>query len=445
MTGFRNSASSNYPSGTEFAGSGTAGPDVANGVGAAADTGFGAAGQTIPVTPRSAPTSGGGASVSGPPSIFAGPPSIYNRPPTADRGARSTYDGPPSTFSGPTSIVGNSPSAPGSVAPRQRMSTEPHRWIGPPVTFARKRQRRRRVVAIVGITAATLMVIATGAALGLGVLGLGTSGAAPPRVSLTPTLVAPAVGDCFFGGWASAIDGDNSTVWAASDRVAASGCGASHAFEIVSIGQLPASATSAPSAPAATSATVRSVYAACSAAANNYLGGNWRLAYAWLGVAVPDPLAWSDGARWRACVLHPTSTWQGTPTLATTSLHDGLRGTRPAAITCFNTDNGSPKGCAGRHTDEVVGAFVAPAGDWPGADRVHDIDQAGCETQVAHYLGLASARAWHSTKLGWSWWPPTQEQWEIGNRMAICSAHAFTSDNLMTGSVKGIGNNDPAH
>ena len=264
--------------------------------------------------------------------------------------------------------------------------------------------------------------------------------AAQPQTS-APAFV-PSVGDCFVSGWASASDADASSVWAASDRSVPVSCAGAHTFEVVSVQDVDRPAGT-PLPPVATSPLVRTIYHACVTDADDYLGGDWRGAYAWLGVALPNATAWQKGAHWRACVLVSTATWQGTPTTSTSSLRDGLRGDRPAALRCFTGSAGTATSCTGSHTDEVVGVFRAAAGPWPGAGAVHNLARAACATQLAHYLGLAGSAQLNNRLLGWSWWPPDQEQWELGNRAVVCTAKAYTPGGTMRGSVRGIGNADP--
>lgn len=411
-------------------------------------------------------TSGGRATVpvgsGGQPGEYQRQPADYHRRP-ADPAQPVEFYAQPAGFSGQPAgrqgpAVGEA-GPPGRVAPRQRSAADPNapgaylsnlpRRGGPaqppppppaPSTTPAGRRRPTRAFWITAAVVVALLAIGSGVAIALGLIGPGKAAPGTPPANV----VSPVSGDCFAGGWAAAVDADRSTIWAASDRMAANGCTSSHAFEVVAVDTLAAAVASAAGAPSPTSAVVRGAYGNCVGAADDYLGGDWRLAYTWVGVAYPDAQAWADGARWRACVLHPTSTWEGTPGLTTASLRDGLRNGRPAAITCFETTDGSPRDCAAPHSDEVVGAYSAPAGGWPGAPAVTGIDQVGCQARVAHFLGFASPAGWHANQLGWSWWPPTEEQWDLGNRSTICSAHTFIAAG-MTGSVAGIRNNIPDH
>lgn len=287
-----------------------------------------------------------------------------------------------------------------------------------------------------------VLVLVAGTAVGVVALWHPGRHKTPPTASTgTPPLV-PAVGDCFVSGWAGAVDADGTTVWSAAGRAVPVSCSCPHSFEVVGVDNVdhPASATLPP---APTSAAVRLIYRACDTEIDAYLGGDWRSAYIWLGVALPDVTAWRAGAHWRACVAMSTSTWEGTLTTSDASFRDGLRGNRPAALACFSAPAGTAAACTTPHTDEVVGVYRAAASTWPGAKAVDNLAHNACGTLVAQYLGLASVSQWHNRKLGWSWWPPDQEQWELGNRSAVCTAHAYTANGTMTGSVRGIGNADP--
>jgi hypothetical protein len=249
--------------------------------------------------------------------------------------------------------------------------------------------------------------------------------------------LVPAVGDCYAAGWAAAIDTDAASVWAASGDVRPVDCAGTHAFEVVATGTFDVA-----EAPVATSEAVRETYGKCARAADDYLGGAWRGAYAWLGVAVPDGDAWGRGARWAACVLRPTANWQGAGISATGRLKDGLRGAKPAAITCFQSATGVPTDCAQPHSDEVVGLSTRPPGRWPGTAALYNAYGDSCQAIAAHFLGFLAVKAWTSDALGWQWWSPSQEQWELGNRTAVCTVNTLRKSG-MVGTVRNLRNGTP--
>ena len=253
----------------------------------------------------------------------------------------------------------------------------------------------------------------------------------------------PHARDCYPVAWANAVDADVTTIWSVDDRTATVPCTATHAFEVVTVAT-PSGAVSA-SPPAPTSSTVETTYQRCADQADAYLGGDWRGAYAWLGVAMPDPSAWRRGAHWSACVLVPTATWEGQLAESRTSLAAGLRGSQPAAIRCID-DRSRPVDCGGPHTREAVGVYRARSAPFPGSADGAAIFQSACALKVAQYLGLKSLTQYHNQAVGYSWYPqaPNQEQWNLGNRSALCTAFAQPTGATMTGSVRGIENAAPS-
>jgi hypothetical protein len=255
--------------------------------------------------------------------------------------------------------------------------------------------------------------------------------------------VVPVAGECFGTGWASAAEANQNSVWSVDDHVSAVPCTGRHSFEVIAVSGGTAGAAANP--PGVTSPALAATYETCTTAADTFLGGDWRGAYAWLGVALPQPAAWHRGAHWSACVLLPTATWEGTLAQSSASLRDGLRGARSAAIGCVDAQS-RPASCAEPHTYEAVGVFRAKASPFPGAVAGHDEFSAGCESKLAQYLGLTSVSNYHNNDVGWSWWPaaPSQQDWNLGNRSALCAAYAHRTGHVMTGSVKGLGNKSPS-
>jgi hypothetical protein len=252
----------------------------------------------------------------------------------------------------------------------------------------------------------------------------------------------PQARTCYPTGWASAVDSDATTIWAVDDRTAPVSCARTHAFEIVSVATPAGPATASPPGP--TSAAVVSTYQQCADVVDRYLGGDWRRAYAWLAVALPDANAWGRGAHWHSCVLVPTATWEGRLTQSRSSLFGGLRGSQPAAIACIDAQS-RPADCDGPHTREAVGVDRAAAGPFPGAQAGARVFGAACASEVAQFLGLKSVAQYHNQAVGYSWYPqaPNQEQWTLGNRSSLCTAFAQPTGATMTGSVAKLGNTPP--
>ena len=207
----------------------------------------------------------------------------------------------------------------------------------------------------------------------------------------------PQARDCYAVDWANAVDAEVTTIWSVDDRIAAVPCTDTHAFEVVTVATPGGTASASPPSP--TSSTVRTTYQRCADDADAYLGGDWRGAYAWLGVAMPDPNAWQRGAHWSACVLVPTATWEGQLTQSRTSLDGGLRGSQPAAIRCID-DRSRPADCGGPHTREAVGVYRARSGPLPDAAEGTAVFRSACESKVALYLGLKSLTQYHNQAVG---------------------------------------------
>ena len=301
---------------------------------------------------------------------------------------------------------------------------------GPPGPAAGSRRRWSRLV-----------VAAVVVALGLAAVGYeiwpGHGGLAGGRSYV------PRASDCYPVGWANAVDADVTTIWSVDDRTATVPCTDTHAFEVVTVATPSGTASASPPAPI--SSTAKTTYQRCADDADAYLGGDWRGAYAWLGVAMPDPNAWRRGAHWRACVLVPTATWEGQLTQSRTSLAGGLRGSQPAAIKCID-DRSRPADCGGPHTREAVGVYRARSGPLLDAAEGAAVFQNACESKVALYLGLKSLTQYHNQAVGYSWYPqaPNPEQWNLGNRSALCTAFAQPTGATMTGSVAGLENAPPS-
>jgi hypothetical protein len=252
----------------------------------------------------------------------------------------------------------------------------------------------------------------------------------------------PRAGECYPVSWANAVDADVTTIWSVDDRTATVPCTDTHAFEIVTVATPSGPAPASPPAPS--SSTVKTTYQRCADEADAYLGADWRGAYAWLGVAMPDLDAWRRGAHWSACVLVPTATWEGQLTQSRTSLAGGMQGSQPAAIRCID-DRSRPVDCGRPHTREAVGVYRARSGPFQGAEGAA-VFQNACEARVAQYLGLKSLAQYHNPAVGYSWYPqaPNQEQWNLGNRSALCTGFAQPTGATMTGSVRNLGNAPPS-
>jgi eukaryotic-like serine/threonine-protein kinase len=353
-------------------------------------------------------------------------PSVLGPVSPAPAGWRPAYAGPPPAR--PSSAPPSSAPPASSAPPLSGRPLSGRPMSAPPVPVASSRRRRSWLVA-----AAVVLVV--------GVFAVGYE-VWPGHGASNGRSYVPRARDCYPADWANAVDADATTIWAVDDRTASVPCTGTHAFEIVSVATPVGTAATTPPGP--TSSTVVSIYQGCADDADTYFGGDWRGAYAWLGVALPDADAWGRGAHWHACVLVPTATWEGQLTQSRTSLFGGRRGSQPAAIACIDAES-RPADCDGPHTREAVGVYRAAAGPFQGAPAGAAVFGAACELKVAQYLGLKSRAQYHNQSVGYSWYPqaPDAEQWNLGNRGALCTAFAQPTGATMIGSVGGLGNKPP--
>jgi hypothetical protein len=225
---------------------------------------------------------------------------------------------------------------------------------------------------------------------------------------------------------------------------------ADHSLETAYVGTFTGPEAAAAQPPAQDSATVRAAWATCEVQSVAYLGGDWRAAYLSLSLVLPPAGTWRRGGRWYRCDLaRRTSPMQDAVIVPTGTAKDGLRGTRPLAITCLSmyTDSAgnvaavSRVGCEGPHQAEFVGIYVAPDGAFPDATAEKALIDAGCDKAVAHYLGFANVADYNNQTVGW--WAADgfdAGRWALGDRSVRCFAFAFTSNKALVGSVRGIGN-----
>jgi putative regulator of septum formation len=293
-------------------------------------------------------------------------------------------------------------------------------------------------------------IVVVGVALAVGGCGTPPAGTDGDLTNAWPALpaaqlVVPVAGACYAG-----VSGNDAYVPLITDAIGeyVVDCASHHTFETAYVGTFtgPDAATSAP--PAEGSPVLRNAYATCATGAERYLGGYWQAAMVWLSLILPPVGEWRVGARWFRCDLgHQASPFSGYDIVYTGTVKDGLRGSRPLAITCMTTTQDAagefthidPVDCSAPHQAEFAGTYTAPDGPWPAADNGEHITDAGCERAVDHFLGFAnSANAYNATVGYWSG-SLDKQRWELGDRSVRCFAYAWTKNKTIVGSVRGIG------
>jgi Septum formation len=204
--------------------------------------------------------------------------------------------------------------------------------------------------------------------------------------------------------------------------------------------------------PAEGSAGLRSAFAVCQTKVDEYLGGDWQNASVWILLVMPSNAAWRGGARWLRCDIGHMDNPLSTVRVMHGSVHNGLSGNHPLAITCLATtedadsqvQSGTAIGCDMPHSAEYAGYYTAPDRAWPAdKDTRNQLALDGCGEIVAHFLGFASAASWNNRSIGYLEIGFDQDRWALGDRSVRCFAYAYTKSKVMIGSVRGIKGGTP--
>lgn len=293
-------------------------------------------------------------------------------------------------------------------------------------------------------------LVAAGVALALGACGppAGTDGDLTDGWPAMPAaqLVVPVAGACYADVYGYAYE---PLVIASVHRKVVDCASADHDLETAFVGTFTGPDAAAPAPPSDGSPALRNAYATCEAEAGQYLGGDWQAALVWVSLTVPSTGEWRVGAHWFRCDLGHLASPAFAGLVHTGTVKDGLRGTRPLAITCVTTsessttgniDSADPVACSAPHQAEFVGIYVAPDGPWPVADSGQHLARAGCQNAVFRYLGFANPADAYNPTIGYWNGGFTMRRWEIGDRSVRCFAYAYTKNGTFVGSVRGIRN-----
>lgn len=271
------------------------------------------------------------------------------------------------------------------------------------------------------------------------------------RVSLTdewpvlpePTMRVPTAGTCYHITAAVQADGVSYNLMHSVPD-----CADEHKAETIYVGQFEGEDAARPTPPPDDGPAVRRAYQRCAGAANDFLGGEWHTARVWLRVFVPNTLAWQGGARWFCCDLFEVSGGYNIVKERAGSMRDGLRGSRPLAISCANDSGDSPDSvsslhyvaCADRHTAEFVGIYVPSQADLAagGEDAVEDRIFDGCWNLADKYLGVRPGQ--EPEELGVFFWDFEQDR-ARGDRTVRCFLGVFDQRKPIAGgaTLKGLG------
>ena len=181
--------------------------------------------------------------------------------------------------------------------------------------------------------------------------------------------------------------------------------------------------------------------AACSTAADAFLGGDWRTGWVVLQPVLPSKPAWAGGARWVRCDVAETSPVDGALVHRTGSLRGSVRDGGRLRMGCANpTVKGEtvtemhPVACSASHTAEFAGLFTttrAKSADLGGGEVAK-----GCDRAIAAFTGLPDDASLPS-RVGWLGFPPDDTAWQMGDRSIRC--FLWLDGEKMTGSYRGAG------
>jgi hypothetical protein len=225
-------------------------------------------------------------------------------------------------------------------------------------------------------------------------------------------------------------------------------CAEPHAVEVVGAGTV----ADAAAPPAWDSAASRAAFSECDKAATAYLGGDWRTGRLFPVFRMPLPAVWQAGGRQYLCGIAEAADDLFAPLERTGSVKGGLAQDRPLALTCVQlagselSDKGfygsvtavKPVACDVPHDTEFVGAWTAPAGDYPNQQRLKELAGDACYLKIAQFLGISQTQLYQRADIYTFWTGLTASQWALGDRTAHCFLNVSSKTPLRT-SIRNLG------
>jgi hypothetical protein len=212
-------------------------------------------------------------------------------------------------------------------------------------------------------------------------------------------------------------------------------CNQRHAAETYFVGDLPGT-------PAGSEAATLQAYPECDKQAALFLGADWHTGQLQIIVVLPDPRAWTSGARWFACDIAEESE-DGGAAGRDYSLAGALGGDAVLKQRCFNptVESGEvtampPAPCTGGHHAEFAGVWTAPAGVTIDALGDDPRFAKGCRTAIARFAAVPDDSN-VQYRVGYLGLPPTDASWKMGDRGVRC--YLWLSDETLRGSYQGAG------
>lgn len=223
-------------------------------------------------------------------------------------------------------------------------------------------------------------------------------------------------------------------------------CAESHHTETAYVGSFAGAEAERAAPPAAGSPAMHTAYADCDKQVKAYLGDDWRTARLWLGVTVPNPGAWSGGARWYRCELAEVSSVENYSEFQqrTGSLKGALTSSSPLDLGCYavkllKDDNVGPMNaidCSRSHRAEFVGVYSAPDVPYPTGNKRRDLFLAGCRAPLAKFANVPNDDE-IKYRSGLIWIPAEEKEWKAGNRGVRC--YLWMDDKDLKRSMRNAG------
>ena len=305
-------------------------------------------------------------------------------------------------------------------------------------------RQRGKIAAMATFVVSVLALAGCGSAPTVGDGSLGVDWAVLP----TPAVPTPQVGVCTARDGVDAVPkvSWDMSVFSAVPQKSVD-CTTEHLAETYFVGTFPSDAeTDAAGRPKLGTALFRSAYETCAERATDFLGADFHTGRLAILPVMPSDRQWAGKARWYRCELMEIMDANGTINPRSASLRDGLRGTKPLALTCGDEklsadqkflENITFTSCTSPHDIELTGMYVAPDIEFPGDDRVQPAALDACYGIGAGYLGLTRTMLDSTGGIRWLFWGGTRDLWSAGDRAHRCFMGEFPRRKL-TGSIKGL-------
>jgi hypothetical protein len=106
----------------------------------------------------------------------------------------------------------------------------------------------------------------------------------------------------------------------------------------------------------------------------------------------------------------------------------------PADLTEVQTSDIASVDCDTPHSNEVFANVVVSGDDFPGIDVITGQAESQCVAAFGPYIG----EPYETSMYDILWFGPSEETWDIGDRVIICAAYDLSGEPLV-GSIAGIG------